>query len=117
MREYRAANPAYTERARVQRQEWGLQMRRDALDKFGGKCLRCSFSDERALQFDHINADGYLERRDNVHTNGSKYKRLLSDAEYAKSFQLLCANCNWIKRQEQKEYNSRHRESISKKEN
>jgi hypothetical protein len=29
---------------------------------------------------------------------GWKYHKMLSDPEFTKKYQLLCANCNWIKR-------------------
>ncbi len=61
----------------------------------GNKCVDCGFSDIRALQVDHVNSDGYLER---VKTgSGSYYKRVVKDATSGR-YQILCANCNWIKR-------------------
>lgn len=70
----------------------------------GKKCVRCGFSDERALQFDHINGDGRLERRQ----KGGLDYYLFYYAEHPEivvsKFQVLCANCNWIKRAENKEH-------------
>jgi hypothetical protein len=65
----------------------------------GAKCIKCGFSDRRALCFDHINGDGtkkmhHEEMKD--HHNFVKYAR---NPELArKTFQVLCANCNAIKR-------------------
>src|SRR5438094_515100 len=39
------------------------KLRDDFLLVFGGKCVRCGFSDKRALQIDHVNGDGYIERK------------------------------------------------------
>lgn len=66
----------------------------------GGKCVRCGFSDSRALQIDHVNGDGHkLWRKPR---NASAYfKEVMGDKEGR--FQLLCANCNWIKRAENNE--------------
>lgn len=78
-------------------------MKNKLFDILGGKrCVICGFSDIRALQFDHINGDGYKERRKCAITYYYKY---INDPELAKKkFQVLCANCNWIKRYENKEH-------------
>lgn len=73
--------------------------RREFLDKLGGKCERCEFADWRALQIDHVNGDGHLERAEKRGTT-VHYRRVLANRE---RYQLLCANCNWIKRYEQGE--------------
>lgn len=63
--------------------------------RFGYKCFLCGFNDFRALQIDHINNDGFLERKIN---STVRYKKVLKDT--TGKYQLLCANCNWIKRYE-----------------
>lgn len=67
---------------------------------FGGKCQYCGFSDPRALQVDHKNGGGNQERKILKGTS-SRYKQVLADPT---RYQLLCANCNWIKREEEQEY-------------
>ena len=63
--------------------------------KLGNKCKRCSFSDIRALQIDHVNDDAdYSVIKNRI----SLFKEILDDT--ANRFQILCANCNWIKRVE-----------------
>lgn len=70
------------------------------LQKLGGKCRKCGFTDPRALQVDHINGDGARERRTmNLHRFSIIVLR-----DTTNKYQLLCANCNWIKRHEKKEY-------------
>lgn len=62
-------------------------------------CVRCGFDDARALQIDHINGGGYRH----LITSGSHpkyYKSMLVEPE---KYQILCANCNWIKRYEDQE--------------
>lgn len=72
---------------------------RDAVLAFmGGRCVRCGFSDKRALQVDHIDGRGRLEHRSIG--NMGIYKKVLADPAWASKYQLLCANCNWIKRHE-----------------
>ena len=74
------------------------KQRLEVLDLLGGQCTECGFADKRALQIDHIGGGGGLERRD---IGGSGiHKRILDGVS---GYQLLCANCNWIKRHEKKE--------------
>lgn len=59
----------------------------------GNRCVQCGFSDSRALQVDHIRGGGGKERA-KLFSRGI-YWRILRGA---RGYQLLCANCNWIKR-------------------
>jgi hypothetical protein len=71
--------------------------RQKTIALLGGKCIRCGFDDWRALQVDHINGGGTRER---LSTNSmDKYYRDILEAPPGK-YQLLCANCNQIKRYE-----------------
>lgn len=76
------------------------ELRHRVLEKLGGQCVECGFSDYRALQIDHINGGGDEDRR--THSKKTFYENVLEDD--GKVYQLLCANCNWIKRYENKEY-------------
>lgn len=77
--------------------------RLQAIVVLGGICVRCGFSDVRALQIDHIDGNGYGQHG-GMHGKGrprAVYARIAKgDRE---GFQLLCANCNWIKRAENRE--------------
>lgn len=91
-------------------------IRQKIRDFFGNKCGRCGNSDFRVLQVDHINGDGYKYRTKKSGGIFGKYyststglwsvwKLIRTDPEKAKKErQLLCANCNWIKRYENKEF-------------
>ena len=69
-------------------------------EKFNSRCNKCGFSDRRALQIDHVLGDGNRERRELK--NRLRFLRMvLTDTE--SRYQLLCANCNWIKRYENNE--------------
>ena len=68
-----------------------------ALEYLGNKCVRCGFSDRRALQIDHINGTAGQKRLN----PGAIPYAVLAGVE---GYQLLCANCNWIKRVENREY-------------
>ena len=60
----------------------------------GDKCVHCGMTDQRCLQIDHIDGGGVRESR-SLSSTGiiAKAKRLKG-----KGYQLLCSNCNWIKR-------------------
>jgi len=77
-----------------------LQRKRFALiRRMGNKCVRCGFDDIRALQLDHIEGDGYKYSKETY------YRRLQSIITHPERVQVLCANCNWIKRYEEKKHN------------
>lgn len=67
-------------------------------------------SDPRCLQIDHIHGGG---SRKKGNQNGEMfYKRILAEIKAgSKDYQLLCANCNWIKRCENNEDN--HNSSVN----
>jgi len=65
----------------------------------GAKCIRCGFSDKRALQFDHINGGGTQDKLKHAgHLDRMRRYYLKHPEEARKNLQVLCANCNWIKR-------------------
>jgi hypothetical protein len=80
-------------------------LRMQILTKFGNKCANpfnllhpdwCN--DPKCLQIDHIDGNGNHELR---HLETSRYyKKVLADNKG--EYQLLCANCNWIKRAKNK---------------
>lgn len=59
-------------------------------------------TDKRCLQFDHINGGGTKEIR--LMGNHQMIRYYLTHPDEAKSkLQVYCANCNWIKKSENKE--------------
>ena len=70
------------------------------LDILGGKCIRCGFDDRRALQVDHINGGGNKERL--IYGSDREINRAIANGKI-QHVQLLCANCNCIKRVENNE--------------
>ena len=80
--------------------EWKRNKRLELLELIGNsKCIKCGFKDWRALQIDHIKGGGNKDRRDGKDFN--RYLTLIKSN--LKAYQVLCANCNWIKRYEEKE--------------
>lgn len=80
------------------------RMKDVAFTKLGDHCSSsaCSWvnedgskgcTDRRCLQIDHINGGGRKDRNSGAGRYGL-YKRIL---EGSRDYQILCANCNWIK--------------------
>lgn len=70
----------------------------------GSKCVKCGFEDSRALQIDHIFGGGTKERKEYKNGITQFYKKVIESVlKKENKYQLLCANCNWIKRDENRE--------------
>lgn len=72
-------------------------------DLLGHQCSRCGFADKRALQIDHIQGFGKKSRKrftNSMHYYICIHRSVLNNENL---YQILCANCNWIKRYENKE--------------
>jgi len=73
-----------------------LEVRQRILNVYGRQCSNCGYKkDERALQLDHI--DGQPERF-KERSGYTLYSAILSGKIPETCFQILCANCNFIKR-------------------
>ena len=71
----------------------------------GAKCVHCGYDkDSRALQLDHINGGGRQDRKVH-HNHATKYWLAYRNNPQAlkDKFQVLCANCNVIKKYETNE--------------
>jgi hypothetical protein len=94
MRKYREKHPEYRKKAyENSRKKWI-----DLVNFLGSKCVKCGFSDMRALQLDHIHDDGAKQRHE---FNGAvrMYNFYIKNPKITKrTLQVLCANCNTIKR-------------------
>jgi hypothetical protein len=70
------------------------------------KCQRCGFSDIRALSIDHIDGKGAEHRRQLGIIRGHGGRSIyiwLKKNNFPVGFQILCMNCQWIKRAENNE--------------
>lgn len=82
-----------------------LKLKLKVVAHLGGACLRCGYGeDHRALAIDHVNGGGITERR-----SGMAGRRLMRAvlADTQGRYQLLCYNCNTIKRVEDDERGDR----------
>lgn len=80
-----------------------LKIKKEVLTHYGlGKCAcaKCGFDDIRALSIDHINGDGYKDRKKKVGV--FCYNWLISN-NYPEGYQTLCMNCQFIKKVEHNE--------------
>ena len=64
-------------------------------------CVKCGFSDMRALSLDHIK--GNKERKRIRTMGGVIFYRKLRQQGFPEGYQTLCMNCQFIKRVENKE--------------
>lgn len=84
------------------KEHW-LKMRLELIQGLGGKCIKCDYSDYRALQVDHVFGGGVKELKANKNFKSPR-RYLQHILENRERYQLLCANCNWIKRDERGEH-------------
>lgn len=82
------------------------RLRQQIIQQLGGCCKHCGFTDVRALQIDHIFGGGNRELKNGKRAGLMYYYKVLKDQ--TGQYQLLCANCNWIKRCEQQEAQGRN---------
>lgn len=103
-KEYRIAHKEYQCKWR---NEHRFKKRLELLNKLGNKCVRCGFSDWRALQIDKISGGHRKELKVKFNNDKDTYLgRLLklSVTDLSAEYQLLCSNCNNIKKYENGEY-------------
>lgn len=87
------------------------EIKTEIYNLLGGKCSNPFnlnhgdfIADKRCLQIDHVNGGGNEERKAKGNGNWSFYLNILKKIKAgSKDYQLLCANCNWIKRHINKE--------------
>jgi len=80
--------------------EYFRAIRQEVIRILGGKCAKCGFGDWRALQVDHVNGCGNDFRLPQLMLY-KDIRRCLITGET--KYQLLCSNCNSIKKYENNE--------------
>jgi len=83
--------------------------RKAVVDALGGKCIKCGFTDIRALEVHHKNGGGTHERKtygNGASVNDYRYYRGL--LKHLTDLELLCSNCHSILN-----WNNRHPEAPS----
>jgi hypothetical protein len=72
-----------------------LKLKLEVLAAYGAVC-KCGFADHRALNIDHINGGGTQERQKIGW--GVYFYKWLKQNNFPPGYQVLCSNCNAIKR-------------------
>ena len=78
-------------------------------------CAHCRYDNTDALFLDHINHDGGEQRKrlfGSVNGGGSRFYLWLVGQGLPPGFQVLCANCNWLKEIERRREKRRRRASM-----
>lgn len=71
------------------------QLRTEAINAYGGKCVCCGEIEFAFLAIDHINGGGNKHRK--IVGASSQFIRWLKKNNYPTGFQILCHNCNLAK--------------------
>lgn len=98
MRKLRSENP---EKYNEQSKKSKVKQRLKLFEMYGTVCSRCGFEDMRALSLDHVNNNGGEERRQLGERGVYKKAKDVYDPE---TYQILCMNCQFIKRSEHSDH-------------
>jgi hypothetical protein len=98
----RSKLPKYRAKNRIAALRRNERLKDDIIFAYGGKCVglpgyECNEARRDALQIDHIFNDGHLEGDRGTRTN-RLYKMLKREGFPKERYQLLCASCNFVKR-------------------
>jgi hypothetical protein len=96
------------QREALWRRQRSLDNRNAILAILGKVCASCGIDDFRVLQVDHVKGNGATQRKTH---GGATYAKILAEIKSdSVDYQILCANCNTIKRYEEKEFTPRKHE-------
>lgn len=88
---------AYAKRHRELARRSRRRLRLEVFTAYGGeRCAFCEEADPRVLSIDHIAGDGGKRRREQG--TGTRFYRWLKRNDFPAGYQVLCANCQSIKR-------------------
>jgi hypothetical protein len=95
-------------RHRERMRQYRIELKEEVFRHYGCgelKCARCGFEDVRALSMDHIDGSGSEHRKQLKSPN--KFYPWLKKNGYPDGFQVLCMNCQFIKKAENNEFTKR----------
>lgn len=72
-----------------------LNIKDQVINAYGGKCTNCNEAEIYFLSLDHINNDGYKDRKN--YSGIGFYRKLIKNQFNQKNLQVLCFNCNCSK--------------------
>lgn len=88
----------YRKYDREWKQKRRVELRDILISRLGGVCVGCGNHNRQILHFDHISGGGCAENSGNKRDSLGKYTKLFKDSSELIKLQLLCPNCNWLKR-------------------
>ena len=102
MKKWRGKNRERDSQNKKQRRE---SLKKQIFELLGKICIKCKFSDEKALEIDHIHGNGREERKKFRSCSITYLNHIFKELRAgSKDYQLLCANCNRIKEYENNEW-------------
>lgn len=118
MRQKRIENPTYGDNWKKNHpnyhKEWETKIKLECFNHYSPNGIKCAnpynfhkeeITDIRVLQLDHIEGSGKRQ----ISSITSNFYLWLKRHNFPPGYQILCANCNWIKRWENKELLGIHR--------
>lgn len=97
---YKATTRRYERAHRTQRRakqhRYYQKLKQDIFDHYGRKCAHCPIDDLRVLTIDHINGGGTKHRK--TFKSPATFYTWLRRNNFPKGYQILCMNCQWLKR-------------------
>jgi hypothetical protein len=107
MKEYRKLHrDKINKDSAIRERGYRMNIKKNVVNHYSKGQMKCScgFSDIRALSIDHINGNGAEERKNlfgkNNRQSSNRFYRWLIKQNYPEGYQVLCANCQMIKRAE-----------------
>jgi hypothetical protein len=104
---YKRKHPSKKYYTAERERNWRLRFKRKIMSHYCEdgivKCIRCKFEDIRALSIDHITGGGIKHRKAIGAVGSAEFYRWLRNNNYPAGFQVLCMNCQFIKRFENNE--------------
>lgn len=93
------------ERFRKSQREYTKRIKEEVIGHYSPTltCAKCGFDDIRALSIDHIDGGGVQHRKEIKRSSGKDFYQWLKSSDYPNNFQVLCMNCQFIKRYENDE--------------
>lgn len=88
----------YYEKKREWFKKFRLELRKEIVSAYGGKCACCGESHWEFLTIDHPNGNGQKDRKKHRMRTGQLYGWLKKKGFPRDGYRILCMNCNWFQR-------------------
>jgi hypothetical protein len=70
-----------------------LKTKKIVFEHYGNKCACCGEDNIKFLSIDHVNNDGYKERKGKGGSSDFIHRKIIKN-NFPDTYQLLCFNCN-----------------------